>query len=427
MAPRRYRNVWPGYKRKRKTRLIDIVRLNLRHLCAALAVVRHGSANVASAHVFMSQPAITQAIGNLERALEAQLFERRPNGMTPTPSGEILAYRVARMTDYFARGARALRTGEARQSGGFQPIERLMTATQLRAIVEVIRHGGYSLAARANGLSTAAVHRATRDLERLAGVPMLDRAGRIVRATDRAVAFARHARLALAEIEAAVTDIAALQGVTNGLILIGAMPLGRSGLVPRAVAALQRELPEVEVRIHDGAFEDLLKQLIGGDLDVLVGARRDPPPSREVVQSPLFQDMFAIVARHDHPLAIVSDPNIATLARYPWIVAGVDPASRANLRTLFTSHGREPPPAAVVCGSIVAVRELLMAGDYLTLLSPRQVQIECAAGLLAIIGAPIAATTRTVCRITRRDWHPASHQTRFLELLQEAARTIQPA
>lgn len=373
----------------------------------------------------MSQPAITQAIGKLEDALETQLFERRPDGMIPTPSGEILAYRVARMTDYLARGARVLRSGQTRRGERLQPIERLMTAIQLRAMIEVIRHGGYALAARANGLSTAAVHRATRDLERLAGAPMLERAGRIVRPTDRAVAFARYARLALAEIEAAASDIAALRGFTNGRILIGAMPLGRSGLVPRAVAALQRELPQIEVRIHDGAFADLLKQLIGGDLDFLVGALRDPPPGREVVQSPLLEDMFAIVARHDHPLAGASGPDIATLARYPWIVAGADAAPRANLHTLFTSHGRKPPPAAVVCGSVVAVRGLLMAGDYLTLLSPRQVRLECAAGLLTIVGAPIAATKRTICCITRREWYPAGHQARFRDLLQEVARNLQ--
>lgn len=405
--------------------MVDIVRLNLRHLFAVLAVVRHGSAKAASAHAFMSQPAITQAIGKLEQELETELFERRPDGMIATRSGEILADRVARMADYLARGARVLRSGKTRRSGGLQPIERLMTAIQLRAMVEVIRHGGYALAARANGLSTAAVHRATRELERLAGVPMLERAGRIVRPTDRALAFARHARLAIAEIEAAVTDIAALRGVPNGRILIGAMPLGRSGLVPRTVAALQHELPQVEVRIHDGAFADLLKQLIGGDLDFLVGALRDPPPSRDVVQSPLFEDMFAIIARSDHPLASVADPDIAMLARYPWIVAGVDAAPRANLQMLFTSHGRAPPPAAVVCGSVVAVRGLLMAGDYLTLLSPRQVQLECAAGLLTIIGAPVAATTRTICCITRREWYPAGHHVRFLHLLHEAAKVLE--
>lgn len=401
------------------------MRLNLRHLSAALAVARHGSASAASAYAFMSQPAITQAIAKLENELETPLFERRPGGMSPTPSGEILAHRVTRMADYLARGARVLRNGKARQTGGFEPIERLMTAIQLRAMIEVIRHGGYALAARANGLSLAAVHRATRELERLAGVPMLERAGRIVRPTDRAVAFARYARLALAEIEAAVTDITALRGVTNGRILVGAMPLGRSGLVPRAVAALQRELPQVEVRIHDGAFADLLKQLIGGDLDFLVGALRDPPPSREVVQTPLLEDMFAIVARHDHPLADVADPDIATLARYPWIVAGADAAPRVNLHTLFTAHGRAPPPAAVVCGSVVAVRGLLMASDYLTLLSPRQVQLECDAGLLTIIGAPIAATLRTICCITRREWYPSRHQARFLALLHDAARNLQ--
>ena len=56
--------------------------LTLRHLRALSAVVTQGSLSAAAQAVGLSQPALTQGLRKLERQLEAQLFERRPDGVT---------------------------------------------------------------------------------------------------------------------------------------------------------------------------------------------------------------------------------------------------------------------------------------------------------------------------------------------------------
>ncbi len=53
-------------------------------------VVKSGSISKASQELFISQPAVSQAIKKLESRLGGQLFARVPKGITLTPEGEVL-------------------------------------------------------------------------------------------------------------------------------------------------------------------------------------------------------------------------------------------------------------------------------------------------------------------------------------------------
>lgn len=70
--------------------------MEIRHLMHFAAVVETGNLSKAAERVFISQPALTRSIKNLEESLGAVLFERRPRGVFPTPGGEAL-YRYARL------------------------------------------------------------------------------------------------------------------------------------------------------------------------------------------------------------------------------------------------------------------------------------------------------------------------------------------
>jgi DNA-binding transcriptional LysR family regulator len=70
--------------------------MELRHLRHFVAVVDAGNLSKAAEKVFITQPALTRSIKNLEEILGAELLERRPRGIVPTPAGEAL-YRYARL------------------------------------------------------------------------------------------------------------------------------------------------------------------------------------------------------------------------------------------------------------------------------------------------------------------------------------------
>jgi DNA-binding transcriptional LysR family regulator len=80
--------------------------MELRHLRHFAAVVELGNLSKAADKVFISQPALTRSIKNLEDLVGAILLERRPRGVVPTPAGETL-YQYAKLMLNEAARARA--------------------------------------------------------------------------------------------------------------------------------------------------------------------------------------------------------------------------------------------------------------------------------------------------------------------------------
>ncbi|MEH3108183.1 MAG: LysR family transcriptional regulator [Sphingomonas fennica] len=389
--------------------------INLRHLNAVRAIAATGSLGRAAGAVFLSQPAVTQALAKLERLLGTRLCERGgAGGVTMTAAGALLVARADRAAAHLAEGARRLKGAGAR---GALPIERLVSMVHLRALIAVVGHGTFAVAARETGLSQPSLHRAARDLERLAGAALLVRRGRTVQPTPGAERFVRHARLAVAEIAAGLDELAALKGQGGGRIAIGAMPLARARLVPEAVTRLAAERPDMRFEIVEGPYANLLGRLRDGALDLLIGALREPAPAPDVTERALFTDTAIIVARAGHPLAGAARPTLADLAHYPWVMARAGTPLRHNWEALFTACGATPPPVVVECGSVVAISGMLLAGDWLTLLSPEQVRRSLNAGSLVPIGPPVSAARRAIGITVRTDWLPSAAQARFLAIL----------
>lgn len=380
--------------------------MNIRHLRAMIAVVRSGSVTGAAKLVNLSQPAVTQGLAKLEAQLGIALFERSSGGMEPTEAGRSLA----------ARAELALRLISSPR----------VTSTQMRAFLALARTGSYAVAAAQTGLSEASLHRAVSDLGVGLNQRLTERRGRGIALTARGQAIARSFRLAQAELSSARAELAALQGREVGRISAGAMPLSRARLMPNAVAAFHREHPDVEIAIAEGSHVELIGPLRDGDIDVIVGALRDPPPGDDLVQQPLFVDRPVILARAEHPLVSTAENVRADhLVQYGWVIAREGTPLRRQWRQMFESAGRAPPPVPIECGSVMMVRQLLIQSDYLTLLSPDQVAVELEAGWLVKIADAPCDTSRVIGLTVRTDWRPTALQQRFIATLEEEAARIQ--
>lgn len=384
---------------------MDPLRLNLRHLQAAVATVECGSISGAARQVNLTQPAITQGIAKLEREIGAPLFERRARGMAPTEAAIVLA----------ARAAAALRLIASPR----------VTAPQMRAFSALARHGSYAAAAARTGVREASLHRAVADLSVAVGQRLVERRGRGVALTAQGQAVARRYRLAEAELRAAWAELGALQGREIGRITVGAMPLSRARLLPNAVSAFSRNHQQVDLTIIEGSHAELAGPLRDGDIDLMVGALRQDRVADDLAQQLLFEDRPVILGRAGHPLTVLAEPpSAAQLAGFDWIIAAQGTPLRAQWREMFTRSGLEPPRVAIECGSVIMVRELLVQSDRLTLLSPDQVSVELEAGWLARIGPAPGAPTRTIGITTRGGWRPTRLQSAFVAALVKEAERI---
>lgn len=224
---------------------------NLRHLRVLLAVLDSGSVTKAAAVVHVSQPAVTQIIAKLERITGQPLFLRRPQGLFATRAAEVLAARVRRALTFLDPALTDLAPR----------LQLTATAAQLQALIATRETENFTLAARRMGLSQPTVHRAITRLEDEAGRSLFERTAHGLIATRSAQALAQAARLAFAELEQAEADLAELVGREVGRIVIGAMPLSRSYLLPRAIARFRIRRPTLPIKALEGPYDDLISGL----------------------------------------------------------------------------------------------------------------------------------------------------------------------
>ena len=386
--------------------------LNLRHLQAVAAIARRGSMGAAAEAVSLSQPALTQGLAKLEAQIGLPLFVRRSNGMVATAEGLVIAERVERAFGLLA-GAMA---GSGR---GFARPEKLVTSAQLRALIALADTGSFLGAAERTGLSQPAIHRSVRELEQILSSPLAERKGRGVALTSAGRRAARGARLATGEIASAISELTASPH-SRDPIVVGAMPLCRARLLPRALNAFIDRFPEALVKVVEGSWRELVEPLRDGVIDLMIGALRDPSAPLDLEQRPLFDDRLVVVARPGHPLVGSAQPSLDQLSAYPWIIGPAGSPLRAQWAALFDGHGL--PRAQVECGSVMTIREMLRDSDALTLLSPEQIAVEVDAALLAHVGAPLPQCVRTIGITTRTSWRPTTAQNHLLEQLGSEAK-----
>jgi len=393
---------------------------NLRHLVLFDEVVRRGSVSAAARAAHLSQPAVTQAVAQVEAALGARLMQRSYAGLALTGAGRAAAQRIERALQMLREALAAVRP---RASGGHESeVLRGITSTQLQALMAVAEAGAFARAARRVGRARAAVHRAARQLEKSLGTELFEVTSHGVRPTREAEKLALRTRLAFAEIAQAQAEVAAAQGTGSGATVIGAMPLARSVLVARAVLEFANLRPEHGLTILDGPYESMLGALRRGSADVLVGALRDPIPYEDIVQEHLFEDPLAIVVGAQHPLAGGGAPTLAALAPFPWIAPRRGSPLRRHFDALLARLGGGPAVAPIECNSLIAARSMLLASERVMLLSEHQIQHELITRQLVALPHPLGAVTRAIGLTVRRDWQPTAVQAQLVEGLRRHAR-----
>jgi LysR family transcriptional regulator of gallate degradation len=396
---------------------------NLRHLYVFREVALRGSVSAAARSAYLSQPAITQAVAGVERFFGASLFQRSTAGMTLTAAGQACAQRIDSAFDQLRAGlAEISRPGK----GGQSAIEHSITSAQLRAVLAVVEHGSFSLAARATGLSQPTIHRAARELEAAVGIRLFERTSYGIQPTREAETLARRVQLAFGEIAQAKAEVDTLRGSESGTTVIGAMPLARSRLVPSTILEFAGEHPEHGVSILEGSYDYLIAGLQKGEVDFLVGAMREPLMYEHVVQEHLFEDPLAIIMRAGHPLARRKRVPIGALLKYPWVAPRPNSPLRKHFNELFSAAGLPAPARTIDCNSLAAARALLLESDRLMLLSAHQIHYDLEAGLLHAMPHPNGNVTRSIGLTVRKDWRPTPTQARLLELLREHARAEMP-
>ncbi len=177
-----------------------------------------------------------------------------------------------------------------------------MELRHLRYFVAVAEEGSLTLAAERR-LHTAqpSLSRQIRDLEQEVGAELLTRGARGVDLTPAGRAFLDHARLALAQVEAAQEAARRAAHPEKQSFAVGFLSGHELEWLGDAMRILQDELPNIEVNISSNHSPALADALVRGKLDIaFLRVEKDKP---DLVYKLLRQEPLVVVMPSDHRLA----------------------------------------------------------------------------------------------------------------------------
>src|SRR3954449_12623738 len=138
---------------------------------------------------------------------------------------------------------------------------------RLRLLRELSERGTIAAVADALQFTPSAVSQQLAMLEREAGVPLLQRAGRGVRLTDPALVLVGHADALLERAALAEADLAAAAGTVAGRGRIAGFQSVLLRIALPAIKALARDAPRLRCELVEAEPEEGLPALALGDVD----------------------------------------------------------------------------------------------------------------------------------------------------------------
>jgi LysR family transcriptional regulator of gallate degradation len=344
--------------------------------------------------------------------------------MTLTAFGELVQVRAQRIEREFedARDQLAARGGIAPRADVHSLFAAMLNGRRLAVVASLAEKRSMSAVAHEFGISQPAISAALKDLEQGLGTPLFERTARGLVPSSAGEIVAFYFKRVLAELRHIGPDLAASEGMLQGTVHVGALPLGRTQILPRAIAALLAAHPRLHVATFESPYEALAVSLRNGDIDFILGALRSPAEARELQQLPLFQDRISVIARAGHPLARAKPLDVRTLRQATWVLSRHGSPSRELLEHFFSGARQAPPEPAVETGDLAVVRGLLLESDMITALSAHQLRHEIDEGRLVVLDFPLAATRRQIGLTQRAGALPSPGARALMRAIEEVVR-----
>lgn len=241
----------------------------------------------------------------------------------------------------------------------------LPSIENLRCFDAAARLLRFRAAARAVGLTPAAVGQRIRQLEDELGVKLFERTTRRVRLTSAGLALVPHARACLDAAQSCIRAARGEIGPAPADIIMGTRhELGLSWLVPN-LAPLSKAHPSITVHLYFGSGPDLLLRTRTLEIDCAVTSSRLTDPTLDAVQ--LHPEQYVFVGAPEllrrHALRRPEDA-----AQHTLIDAGPDLPLFGYWRDATGGGDRLRFGRLLYLGTIAAIQQLVVAGEGIAVL-----------------------------------------------------------
>lgn len=235
----------------------------------------------------------------------------------------------------------------------------------LALIVALQEEGSLHKAAKVISTSQPAATKMLREIETAFGVQLFERLPRSTVPTELGKAVADFARLAITDLRRLHEDLEAFRSGGRGHVLAGAIMAAVPQVIGGAVTRLRKEYPGITVDIRIDTSDPLVRDLLAGDLDVVLGRLATDEERARIDYEALEDERVRIVCGPRNPLGSAKRLTLAKLAGKAWVLQAPPSPMRLLIDQEFQEAGLPLPVVAAQTPSFLATVAMLRDTDLL--------------------------------------------------------------
>jgi LysR family malonate utilization transcriptional regulator len=256
-----------------------------------------------------------------------------------------------------------------------------VTLRKLEILCSFIRTGSLAKTGEELGISSVSIHKALHSLESGVGCPLFVKEGRQLKPLPASIYLAEMSVELLEDIGHILKKTRSKAGLESGQIRLGSMYSLTANVIPRIIMGTKIRRPDLDIDLHLGSNEELMKKLSEGAIDAVVIATPSGklPDGLQVV--PLFDDqLFYASSQQNKPTEASIDLSLYQGEKFITLQEGF--ATTSGFYDAFKLAGIKPNVVMKV-GDIFSLMNMV-SGDLGKTLLPGRVK--------ALMGDAIALT-----------------------------------
>lgn len=271
----------------------------------------------------------------------------------------------------------------------------------------------FSLAAEHLFLRQPTVSAHIRELEEKLGSKILNRVGGEVTPTALGQLLMERAKALLALKRETLAALDHFQGKVKGELLIGGSNIPGEYILPRKLGAFIQKYPEVKPILRIGDSAGIVEAVLDGGVELgFVGFKGE---DRRLSFQKIWKDEMVLVVSKNHSWSQLKAVDLKDLWKEGFISRERGSGTLRSFRNLLSRKGEEPEKLLNVImelGSTEAIKEALIAGLGVSILSKSSIRREIQDGLLKEV--PIRGHK------LERDFYQLFHRRRTLSPISQA-------
>lgn len=258
---------------------------------------------------------------------------------------------------------------------------RHVTLHQLRLFQSLGTHLSYTRVAEELFLTQPAVSIQIKRLEESVGIPLVEQMGKRIYLTEAGKELFEASRDVLDRLRVLSEDMTGMEQGIKGPISLAAITTAKF-FIPHLLGAFLKNYPEVEPRITFTNQARVVGRLENNMDDIVIMGTL--PENMDLEAQYFLDNPIVVVAHPSHPLVGQKHIPLERIAQERFIAREPGSGTRAARERLFAEHGLKVN-VYMELGSSEAIKQAVMAGLGISVLSLHSLRLELDSGLLAML------------------------------------------